>query len=62
MGEAGELLMQQALDTMRQLHDAEAAGLHYNELKRLQLLASSLCRTVIDFHLVTAGHSPSTSL
>lgn len=58
--EAGEPLMRQALEAIRQLHEAEAAGLPGHEVGRLQLLADSLYHAVIDYQLVKAGCAPST--
>lgn len=60
MAEAGEPLLRQALEALRQLHEAEDAGVSEPEVKRLRLLADSLYQAVIDFQLVNAGQSPST--
>ncbi|MFZ4964802.1 hypothetical protein ACL9RJ_11070 [Pseudomonas sp. Mn2068] len=58
--EAGEPLMRQALDAIRQAHEAEVSGLPEYEVKRLHLLTDSLYQAVIDFQLVKAGKPPST--
>ena len=60
MVEAGEPLMRQALEAIRQAHEAEAAGLPDLEVERLHLLADSLYQAVIDFQLLKAGKPPST--
>ncbi|WP_176514499.1 hypothetical protein [Pseudomonas faucium] len=51
MIEAGEPLIQQAVDAMRQYHEAEAAGLPGEEVERLRLLAESLFQAVSDYQL-----------
>ncbi len=60
MSHAGEQLIRQALEAIRQLHEAEAAGLHEHEVRRLHLLSESLYQAVVDFQLVKAGCPPST--
>jgi len=55
MVEAGEPLMRQALEAIRQAHEAEAAGLPDLEVQRLHLY-----QAVIDFQLLKAGKPPST--
>ncbi len=60
MAEAGEPLLRQAFEALRQLHEAEDAGVSEPEVERLRLLADSLYQAVIDFQLINAGHSPST--
>lgn len=57
--EAGEPLIQQALEATRQFHEAEAAGLPVRDVERLRLLADSLYQAVIDVQLVNAGKPPS---
>nr|WP_205299990.1 hypothetical protein [Pantoea sp. Tr-811] len=51
MVEAGEPLIQQAVDAMRQYHEAEAAGQPPEEVERLRLLAESLFQAVSDYQL-----------
>lgn len=51
MVEAGEPLIQQAVDAMRMYHEAEAAGQPHEEVERLRLLAESLFQTVSDYQL-----------
>ncbi|MBG6127410.1 hypothetical protein [Pseudomonas sp. M2] len=58
--EAGEPLIKQAIDAMREYHEAEAAGLPSSEIQRLRLLADSLHQAVIDYQLIQAGRAPST--
>lgn len=60
MGEAGELLIRQALEALRQVREAEAAGVPAHQMRRLHLLADSLYQAVIDSQLVKAGYPPST--
>jgi hypothetical protein len=51
MVEAGEPLIQQAVDAMRQYHEAEATGQSQEEVERLRLLAESLFQAVSDYQL-----------
>ncbi|WP_286913304.1 MULTISPECIES: hypothetical protein [unclassified Pseudomonas] len=51
MVEAGEPLIQQAVDAMRMYHEAEAAGQPHEEVERLRLLAESLFQAVSDYQL-----------
>lgn len=60
MVEAGESLIQQAIDAMREYREAEAAGLPCEEIERLRLLAESLFQAVIDYQLIQAGRAPAT--
>lgn len=53
---ACEPLMQQAIDAMRQLHEAEAAGAPAEEVDRLRLLAESLFQAVTDYQLQVLGY------
>ena len=50
MIEAGEPLIQQAIEAMRHHREAEAAGKSPAEIERLRLLADSLYQAVTDFH------------
>nr|WP_313132790.1 hypothetical protein [Pseudomonas juntendi] len=59
MVEAGEPLMRQALQAIREAQAAEVLGLAKHEVERLQLLADSLYQAVIDVQLVNAGKPPS---
>ena len=58
--EAGEPLIKQAIDAMREYHEAKDAALPSNEVQRLRLLADSLYQAVIDYQLIQAGRAPST--
>ena len=49
--EAGEPLIKQAIDAMREYHEAQAAGLPAEEIERLHLLAESLFQAVSDYQL-----------
>lgn len=49
--EAGEPLIKQAIEAMREYHEAEAAGLPAAEVERLHLLAESLFQAVSDYQL-----------
>ena len=50
MIEAGEPLLQQAIEAMRHHREAEAAGKSPAEIERLRLLADSLYQVVADYH------------
>lgn len=50
MIEAGEPLLQQAIEAMRHHREAEAAGKSPAEVQRLRLLADSLYQAVTDYH------------
>ncbi|MGX1022509.1 hypothetical protein AB7M33_005185 [Pseudomonas sp. Y3 TE3536] len=60
MVEAGESLIQQAIDAMREYHQAQDRGAPPEEVKRLCLLADSLYQAVIDYQLIQAGRAPAT--
>lgn len=60
MVEAGESLIQQAIDAMREYHQAHDRGALPEEVERLRLLADSLFQAVIDYQLIQAGRAPST--
>lgn len=51
MVEAGEPLIQQAIDTMREYHQAKDCGAPAEEVERLRLLAESLFQLVCDYQL-----------
>ena len=48
--EAGESLIQQAIEAMRHHREAEVAGKSPDELERLRLLADSLYQAVVNYH------------
>ena len=60
MIEAGEPLIQQAIDAMREYHQAQDRGALLEEVERLRLLADSLYQAVIDYQLIQAGRAPAT--
>ncbi|MNC12206.1 hypothetical protein D3C75_599220 [compost metagenome] len=60
MVEAGEPLIQQAIDAMREYHQAQDRGAPPEEVGRLRLLADSLYQAVIDYQLIQAGRAPAT--
>lgn len=51
MVEAGEPLIQQAIDAMREYHLAQDRGAPAEEVERLRLLAESLFQVVSDYQL-----------
>jgi hypothetical protein len=51
MVEAGEPLIQQAIDAMREYHQALDRGGSPEEIERLRLLAESLFQAVSDYQL-----------
>ncbi|NWL48423.1 hypothetical protein DM819_21780 [Pseudomonas hunanensis] len=51
MVEAGEPLIQQAVDAMREYHQAQDHGAPAEEIERLRLLAESLFQVVSDYQL-----------
>lgn len=51
MVEAGEPLIQQAVDAMREYHKARDRGAPAAEIERLRLLAESLFQVVSDYQL-----------
>lgn len=51
MVEAGEPLIQQAIDAMRRYHEAQDYGAPTEEIERLRLLAESLFQAVSDYQL-----------
>jgi len=60
MIEAGETLIQQAIDAMREYHQAQDRGAPPEEVERLRLLAHSLYQAVLDYQLIQAGRAPAT--
>ena len=55
MVEAGEPLIQQAIDAMREYHQAQDCGAPAEEVERLRLLAESLFQAVSDYQLRTVA-------
>nr|WP_269807027.1 hypothetical protein [Pseudomonas putida] len=55
MAEAGEPLLQQALEAIRVHQKAVDAGRPADEVDRLRLKADHLYQTVIDYQLLKAG-------
>ncbi|MGV0315134.1 hypothetical protein ACKU3N_004310 [Pseudomonas putida] len=51
MVEAGEPLIQQAINAMRDYHQAQDSGAPLEEVERLRLLAESLFQVVSDYQL-----------
>ena len=51
MVEAGEPLIQQAVDALREYHQAQYRGAPAEEIERLRLLAESLFQVVSDYQL-----------
>ncbi|HDS1765726.1 hypothetical protein PshuTeo2_05450 [Pseudomonas hunanensis] len=51
MVEAGEPLIQQAVDALREYHQAQDRGEAAEEIERLRLLAESLFQVVSDYQL-----------
>ncbi len=58
--EAGEPLIQQAIEAMRDYHQAQDRGASPEEVERLRLLADSLYQAVLDYQLIQAGRAPAT--
>lgn len=51
MVEAGEPLIQQVIDAMREYHQAQDSGAPSEEIERLRLLAEYLFQVVSDYQL-----------
>ncbi|WP_020192595.1 hypothetical protein [Pseudomonas putida] len=51
MVEAGEPLIQQAIDAMREYHQAQDRGAPAEEIERLRMVAESLFQVVSDYQL-----------
>ncbi|MCE1055911.1 hypothetical protein V0R52_14220 [Pseudomonas asiatica] len=60
MVEAGEPLIQQAIDAIRQYHESQDSSAPPEEVERLRLLADSIYQAVIDYQLIQAGRAPAT--
>ncbi|KDN98893.1 hypothetical protein [Pseudomonas donghuensis] len=59
--EAGEPLIQQAIDAQRRYHEAQDAGQPAKEVERLRLEAESLYQAVTEYQLRSLG-GPARSL
>ncbi|MBH3360519.1 hypothetical protein I5Q33_20545 [Pseudomonas guariconensis] len=55
MAEAGDQLIQQAIDATRKYHEAKDMGAPADEVERLKLLADSLYQAVTEFQLKSRG-------
>lgn len=55
LAEAGEQLIQQAIDATRKYHEAKDMGAPEAEVERLKLLADSLYQAVTEYQLKTRG-------
>ncbi|WP_228533512.1 hypothetical protein [Pseudomonas sp. UFMG81] len=53
--EAGEPLMQQAIEALRRYHEAKAAESPPDEVERLKMLAESLFQAVSEYQLRAFG-------
>lgn len=53
--EAGEPLMQQAIEALRRYHEAKAAGRPSDETEHLRVLAESLLEAVSEYQLQVFG-------
>lgn len=53
--EAGEPLMQQAIEALRRYHEAKAAAGPPDEIERLKMLAESLLQAVSEYQLRALG-------
>nr|WP_232967108.1 hypothetical protein [Pseudomonas monteilii] len=60
MVEAGEPLIQQAIDAIREYHQSQDRNAPPQEAERLRLLADSLYQAVLDYQLIQAGRAPAT--
>lgn len=62
MVEAGEPLIQKAIDALREYHQAQDRGAPVDEVERLQLLAESLFQAVADYQLRVIAKARGTEL
>lgn len=60
MVKAGEPLIQQAIDAIREYHQSQDRNAPSEEAERLRLLADSLYQAVLDYQLIQAGRAPAT--
>ncbi|MBO9552248.1 MAG: hypothetical protein J7573_22605 [Pseudomonas sp.] len=58
MIEAGEPLIQEAIDSLRRYHEAKDFGADPAEVERLRLIAESVYQAVTDYQLYALGHQP----
>lgn len=63
LAEAGDQLIQQAIDATRKYHEAKDMSAPAAEVERLKLLADSLYQAVTEFQLYALGdHTPDAAL
>lgn len=60
LAEAGDQLIQQAIDATRKYHEAKDMGAPAVEVQRLKLLADSLYQAVTEFQLKSRGETGDT--
>lgn len=60
LAEAGDQLIQQAIDATRKYHEAKDMGAPPAEVERLKLLADSLFQAVTEFQLKSHGETGDT--
>ncbi len=60
LAEAGDQLIQQAIDATRKYHEAKDMGAPAAEVARLKLLADSLYQAVTEYQLKARGESGGT--
>ena len=60
LAEAGDQLIQQAIDATRMYHEAKDMGAPEAEVARLKLLADSLYQAVTEFQLKSRGEAGGT--
>ncbi|MDD2092439.1 hypothetical protein NP522_19840 [Pseudomonas guariconensis] len=60
LAEAGDQLIQQAIDATRKYHEAKDMGAPAAEVARLKLLADSLYQAVTEFQLKSRGETGDT--
>lgn len=60
MIEAGEPLIQEAIDALRRYHEAQDAGAPPGEVERLRVIAESAYQAVTDYQLYALGRQPLT--
>lgn len=58
MIEAGEPLINAAIEALRTYHDAQDASAPEEEVERLRIIAESAYQAVTDYQLYTLGHQP----
>lgn len=60
LAEAGDQLIQQAIDATRKYHEAKDMGAPAAEVERLKSLADSLYQAVTEFQLKSRGEAEDT--